>query len=182
MEHVSIATFPGMRERTIVLNGFSKAYSMTGWRIGYMAAPADFVDKIQMIKYNMTISVNHATQVAALEALSPRGQETIERTRVIYARRRQFFMKALDEMGLTYGYPGGALYIFANIAPTGKTAFELCRDLLHDAKIQIFPGTTYGHAAGYVRISLLAPQEQPKMAAGSISEAVTRYIAGNDRR
>ena len=179
LEHVSIATFPGMRERTIVLNGFSKAYSMTGWRIGYMAAPADFIDKIQMIKYNMTISVNHATQAAALAALSPKGQETIEKTRATYAERRRFFMKALDEMGLTYGYPGGALYIFVNIIPTGKTAFEFCRDLLLDARIQIFPGTAYGHAEGYVRISLLAPLEQLKIAAERMSKAVPRYIAEN---
>jgi len=182
LEHISIATFPGMRERTVTLNGFSKAYSMTGWRIGYMAAPADFIDQIQMIKYNMTISVNHATQAAALAALSPKGQATIEKTCATYAERRRFFMKALDEMGLTYGHPGGTFYIFANITPTGKTALEFCRDLLHDTKIQIFPGTTYGHAEGYVRISLLAPIEQLKIAAERMSEVVRRYLAENDGR
>ena len=175
--HTSIATFPGMRERTVVMNGFSKAYSMTGWRLGYFAAPADFVEQVQMVKYNMTISVNHATQMAAIAALSPAGQESIERTRAIYAERRAYMMKALTEMGLTYGHPGGAMYIFANITPTGKTGFEFCRDLLKDAKVQIFPGTTYGNAEGYVRISILAPLEKLAIAAERMGEAVRRYIA-----
>lgn len=177
LEHVSIASFPGMRERTVVLNGFSKAYSMTGWRIGYLAAPADFIEKIHMIKYTLTISVNQAAQMAAIAALSSNGQATIEETRAIYEARRTFMMKALDEMGLTYGYPGGALYIFANITPTGRTAFEFCRDLLKDAKVQIFPGTVYGHAEGYVRISLLAPLEKLKVAAERMGKAIQRYTA-----
>jgi len=180
LTHTSIASFPGMRERTIVLNGFSKAYSMTGWRIGYFAAPADFVAQIQMVKYNMTISVNHATQMAAIAALSPEGQASIEKTREIYAERRAFMMKALTDMGLSYGHPGGAMYIFANITPTGKTAFEFCRDLLKDAQVQIFPGTTYGNAEGFVRISILAPLDQLKIAAERMDKAVRRYIAEKD--
>ncbi len=175
--HTSIATFPGMRERTVVLNGFSKAYSMTGWRIGYFAAPADFIAQVQMVKYNMTISINHATQMAAIAALSPAGQASIEETRKVYAERRAFMMEALTDMGLTYGYPGGAMYIFANITPTGKTAFEFCRDLLQDAKVQIFPGTTYGNAEGYVRISILAPVDRLRVAAERMGAAVRRYIA-----
>jgi len=175
-KHVSIAIFPGMRERTVVLNGFSKAYSMTGWRIGYFAAPRDFVDQVQMVKYNLTISVNHATQAAALAALSPEGQLTIEKTRAIYGERRRILMDALDEMGLEYAYPGGAMYVFVNITPTSKTSFEFCRDLLKDTGVQIFPGTTYG-TEGYVRISFLAPTEQLQMAAERMGQAIKRYIA-----
>lgn len=181
-QHISIASMPGMRDRTIVLNGFSKAYSMTGWRIGYFAAPADFVAKVQMVKYNLTISVNHATQFAALAALSPEGQSSIEKTREIYAERRSVVMKALDDMGLSYGHPGGAMYVFANITRTGKTAFEFCRDLLLDARVQIFPGTTYGHAEGYVRISILAPVDQLKTAMDRMGEAVKKYIAEADAK
>lgn len=176
VKHVSIGTFPGMKERTVILNGFSKAYSMTGWRIGYFAAPSDFVDLIQMVKYNLTISVNHATQAAALAALSPEGQASIGKTRAIYSERRRVLMDALDEMGLEYSYPGGAMYVFANIGPTKKTSFEFCRDLLLDAGVQIFPGTTYG-TEGYVRISILAPTEQLKVAAQRMGEAVKKYIA-----
>jgi aminotransferase len=176
VQHVSIASFPGMRERTIVLNGFSKAYSMTGWRIGYFAAPSDFVDQVQMVKYNLTISVNHATQAAALAALSPEGQRTIEETRAIYSERRRVMMDALDAMGLSYSYPGGAMYVFVNIQSTGKTSFEFCRDLLQDAGVQIFPGTTYG-TEGYVRISFLAPVERLRVAMDRMNEAVKRYLA-----
>jgi aminotransferase len=183
LEHVSIATFPGMHERTIVLNGFSKTYSMTGWRIGYIAAPADFIDRIQMIKYNMTISVNHVAQIGAIAALSPEGQTTIQETHSIYAKRRRLLMEALNEMGLTYSYPGGTFYVFVNITPTGKTAFEFCRDLLHDAKIQIFPGTTYGQQGKrFVRISLLAPLKQLRLATERMGEAVSSYIAKKEVR
>lgn len=182
IRHVSIATFPGMRERTVVINGFSKAYSMTGWRIGYFAAPADFVNKIQMIKYTLTISVNHAAQAAALAALSPEGKATIQETVAIYDERRRFMMKALDEMGLSYGYPAGTFYIFANIRPTGRSAFEFCRDLLLDARVLIFPGTVYGHAEGYVRISLVAPLDRLKVAVERMGEAVQRYIAEAKRK
>ena len=179
IQHVSIATFPGMRERTVVLNGFSKAYSMTGWRIGYFAAPRDFVDQVQMVKYNLTISVNHATQAAALAALSPEGQRSIEKTRAIYSERRRVMMDALDDMGLTYSYPGGAMYVFVNIEPTGKTAFEFCRDLLKDAGVQIFPGTTYG-TEGFVRISFLAPADVLRMAMERMGNAVRGYLGASD--
>ena len=174
-EHVSMASFPNMKERTIVLNGFSKAYSMTGWSIGYMAAPADFIEKTERLKHTLTISTNHAAQAAALAALRG-GDECIEETVEIYRERRDYLMDALDEMGLTYGYPAGAMYIFANIEPTGRNAFEFCKDLLTDAKVQIFPGTTYGNGEGYVRISLLAPTDQLKTAADRMSEVVKGYV------
>ncbi len=174
-EHVSLASFPDMYERTIVFNGFSKAYSMTGWRVGYMAAPSDFMDEIERMKHTLTISTNQVSQKAAIAALKG-GDEPIERTLEIYKERRDYLMSALDEMGLTYGYPGGAMYVFANIEPTGKSAYEFCKDLLLDADVQIFPGTTYGNGEGYVRISLLAPTNQLKTAADRMSETVKEYI------
>jgi len=176
-EHVSMASFPGMYERTIVFNGFSKAYCMTGWRIGYMAAPSDFIDKIERLKHTLTISTNQVSQKAAIAALKG-GDELIDKTVETYKERRDYLMNALDEMGLTYGYPAGAMYIFANIRPTGKSAFEFCKDLLLDAGVQIFPGTTYGEGEGYVRISLLAPTDQLKRAADKMTEAVKGYIDG----
>jgi aminotransferase len=176
-EHVSMASFPGMYERTIVFNGFSKAYCMTGWRIGYMAAPSDFIDKIERLKHTLTISTNQVSQKAAIAALKG-GDELIDKTVETYKERRDYLMNALDEMGLTYGYPAGAMYIFANIRPTGRSAFEFCKDLLLDAGVQIFPGTTYGEGEGYVRISLLAPTDQLKRAADKMTEAVKGYIDG----
>jgi len=173
--HVSIASLPGMYERSIVLNGFSKAYSMTGWRIGYMAAPKDFVKKCQMLKYTLTISSNHATQKAALAALKA-GDEGIKKTVSTYRERRRLVMSRLDEMGLTYGYPAGAMYVFVNITRTGRNSYEFCLDLLKDAHIQIFPGTVYGvNGEGYVRISLMAPVDVLEEAMNRMNAVVRSY-------
>jgi aminotransferase len=175
LKHTSIASFPGMYERTVVLNGFSKTYSMTGWRVGYFAAPADFVQRVGPLKVVIDICANQAAQMGALAALT--GPEACLKEIVsIYDERRRFFMKVLDEAGLTYGYPGGSYYLFVNIQPTGRSAFEFCRDLLQDAKVQLFPGTCYGHIEGYVRISLTAPTEDLKAAAERMGRAVKRYI------
>ncbi|NIO11458.1 MAG: aminotransferase class I/II-fold pyridoxal phosphate-dependent enzyme, partial [Deltaproteobacteria bacterium] len=157
-----------------VLNGFSKAYSMTGWRLGYMAAPEGFIKKCRMLKYTLTISVHHATQAAALAVLTG-GDECIRKTVAIYDERRRLVMSKLDEMGLTYGYPGGTMYVFANITPTGRTAYEFCLDLLRDAHVLIMPGTVYGNGEGYVRISFLAPLEQLEVAMDRMTRAVRSY-------
>ncbi|MEM2001312.1 MAG: pyridoxal phosphate-dependent aminotransferase [Candidatus Methanomethylicaceae archaeon] len=176
-KHISIASFPGMRERTVVINGFSKAYSMTGWRVGYFAAPSDFVAKASMIKYTFTISAPHAAQFAALAALSPEGQATIPETVAIYDERRRYMIKALAEMGLSYRYPAGTFYIFVDVRPTGRNSFSFCRDLLLDAHVLVLPGTAYGNAEGYVRLSLVVPLEQLKVAAQRMGEVVQKYIA-----
>jgi aminotransferase len=179
-KHTSIASFPGMYERTIVFNGFSKAYSMTGWRVGYFAAPADFVQRMGPLKYEITLCTNQAAQMAALAALTG-GDDLIKEIVKIYDERRRFFMKALDEMGLTYGYPAGTYYMFVNIQPTGRPAFDFCRDLLLEAKVQLFPGTTYGNVEGYVRISLTAPIDKLKIAAERMGNAVKRYVQGKNK-
>lgn len=178
-KHISIASFPDMHERTIVLNGFSKAYSMTGWRIGYMAAPADFIKKIQILKHGLTISVNHAAQAGAIAALTG-GEGCIHQTVEIYRERLNFLMSQLDTMGLTYGRPSGGMYIFANITSAHRTSGEFCRDLLMDSHVLLFPGTAFGNAEGYVRIPCLIPIEQMRIAAQRMGDVVRDYIS-NDR-
>jgi len=176
LEHVSIASFPGMHERCIVLNGFSKTYAMTGWRVGYMAAPADFVKAIRVLKHSIALSVNHAAQVAALEALRS-GDECVREIVAVYNQRRRYVLSRLDDMGLRYAYPGGAFSVFINISSTEKTSFEFCRDLLLKCHVQMFPGTLYGNAEGYVRFTLLAPVEKLEIAMDRMTDLLASYTS-----
>src|SRR5690606_18714537 len=133
-EHLSIATLPGMRERTITLNGFSKSYAMTGWRVGYLAAPAAFTR--MLIEPRHTLSINAATpsQFAALAALTG-PQDAVDAMVVEYRERRAATMAGLDSMGLTYGYPGGAFYIYVNTSSTGMGAESFCLHLLREGRV-----------------------------------------------
>lgn len=156
-EHLSIATLPGMRERTITLNGFSKSYAMTGWRVGYLAAPQDFVR--QLIEPRHTLSINTATpsQFAALAALTG-PQEPVDDMIRQYRERRDVMMTGLDEMGLTYGHPGGAFYIYTNTSSTGMDAESFCLHLLREGRVMILPGTMFGDSRGHhIRIGYLQP-------------------------
>ncbi|MCZ7567127.1 MAG: pyridoxal phosphate-dependent aminotransferase [Ardenticatenaceae bacterium] len=174
LEHVSLGTFPGTRERTVTINGFSKAYAMTGWRVGYLAAPRPFVRAITEVKHTISISTPTSMQLGALAALEG-PEEPIRAMRDEYDRRRRFLMAALDEMGISYGYPGGAMYIYANISSLGMDSEEFCYELLRQAQVMIFPGTLFGDEhKNHIRISLLAPL--PRMV-----EAVERmkaFVAG----
>ncbi|MFZ8942551.1 MAG: pyridoxal phosphate-dependent aminotransferase, partial [Gemmobacter sp.] len=142
-EHLSIATLPGMKERTITLNGFSKTYAMTGWRVGYLAAPADFVAKVTEPRHTLSINTCTISQHAALAALTG-PQEPIEAMLSEYKARRDWLMPALTEAGFTYGHPGGAFYIYANISQTGMNAPEFCETLLRETGVMVFPGSMFG--------------------------------------
>lgn len=176
-EHLSIASLPGMRERTITLNGFSKSYAMTGWRVGYLAAPEPFVRLL--IEPRHTLSINTATpsQFAALAAVTG-PQEPVERMLAAYDERRRFLMGALDEMGLSYGHPGGAFYIYANVSSTGMGAPAFCENLLREGRVMIFPGTLFGDEhEDHIRIGYVQPIERIREAADRMSSAL-RAIAG----
>ena len=169
--HTSIASMPGMKTRSIVLNGFSKTYAMTGWRVGYIAAPADFVQACGAAKHALTISPNHAAQRGALMAI--RGGDSCVRKMVeVYHGRRQVAFARLREMDLTYAHPEGTYYIFVNITSTGRSSYEFCRDILRDAHVQLFPGTVFGDGEGYVRVSLLAPEDILAVAMDRIANAI----------
>lgn len=170
--HYSIASFPGMRERTITINGFSKTYRMTGWRVGYVAAPNDFVAVLAELKYTLSICAPAVSQMAALAALKG-PQDSVQEVVAILDERRRFMMSAFDEMGLTYGQPQSGFVIFVNITSTGLSSIDFCRRILQEAHVQIFPGNLYGeYGEGYVRTSILAPREQLQEAANRMKKVV----------
>lgn len=172
-EHVSLGTFPGMRERTVTVNGFAKAYAMTGLRVGYFAAPRAFVQAVIEIKHTMSICTATPMQWAALAALNG-PQEVVEAMRQTYDRRRRALMEALDDMDLTYGHPGGGMYIYVNVAATGLDSETFCLRLLQEEGVMIFPGTLFGDSRrDHVRITLLQPLDDIRRA----TERMKRFLA-----
>jgi aspartate/methionine/tyrosine aminotransferase len=173
-EHLSIATLPGMKERTITLNGFSKTYAMTGWRVGYLAAPLDFVEKVTEPRHALSINTCTVSQHAALSALTG-PQEPLHAMLAEYAERRDWLMPALTAAGFTYGHPGGAFYIYTNISSSGMPAPEFCERLLRETGVMLFPGTMFGDdSTDYIRISYLQPLLM-------IQEAMRRITAFTER-
>ena len=124
-EHISIASLPGMRDRTITINGFSKNYRMTGWRIGYLAGPASFVDKALQIKHTLTICAPTISQHAAVAALAG-PQDCLAEAVAVYDDRRLVFLRRLDALGIRYFRPAGTFYVFADISSLGMTSEEFC--------------------------------------------------------
>lgn len=151
--HTSIATFPGMWERTVVVNGFSKAYAMTGWRLGYIAAPCEVA--VQMLKiHQYAIMCSPTTsQYAAVEALR-NGQNDVEEMRAEYNRRRRYIVAGLRSIGIDCFEPEGAFYVFPYIGRFGMTSDEFCEKLLQDCGVAIVPGSAFGACGeGFARIS-----------------------------
>jgi aminotransferase len=174
-EHLSIATIPGMKERTITLNGFSKTYAMTGWRIGYLAAPADFVGRITDTRHTLSINTCTISQYAALAAVTG-PQEPILAMIDEYAARRAYLLPALDEMGLTYGNPGGAFYVYINVSGTGMSTPEFCEKLLRETGVMLFPGTMFGdHDPSYIRMSFLQPIDKIKDAVERMKGFIAKH-------
>lgn len=152
-QHVSIATFPGMRERTIYLNGFSKAFAMTGWRIGYACGPADIIGAMTKIHQYTMMCVPIMSQFAALEALKT-GDGPVAGMKREYRRRRELVISRLNEMGLSCHKPEGAFYAFPSIKSTGLSSMDFSKELLKREKVAVVPGTAFGESGeGYVRIS-----------------------------
>lgn len=152
-EHVSIAAIPGMRERTVLLDGFSKAYAMTGWRIGYVAAPTYILEAMVKIHQYTIMCAPTSAQEAALEALR-HGEEDVQAMHDEYAHRRRMFVDGLNRIGLTCCEPHGAFYAFPSIAHTGLNDEDFTEKLLFEEKVAVVPGSAFGAAgAGYVRCS-----------------------------
>lgn len=159
-EPVSFATLPGMRERTITINGFSKAYSMTGFRVGYMAGPRDYVKAALEPRHSLTICAATPSQYAALAALEGSDDFLVDMLSE-YSQRRSTMAKAFDDMGVKYSPPLGGFYFFANIKDTNITSYEFCERALVDHGLLFTPGSIFGDAGeGYIRIGYLAPEQQ----------------------
>lgn len=160
-EHVSIASLPGMKERTITLNGFSKCYSMTGWRLGYAAAPKAFIQAMVRVHQYINTCASSFVQeagITALEKAEPDVQEMVKE----YTRRRDYVVQALNDMpGVHCKTPGGAFYVFANISSFGLSSNEMAEYLLENAKIATVAGSAFGtQGEGYIRLSYACSYER----------------------
>ena len=173
--HVSIASLPGMAERTIVVNGFSKSYAMTGWRLGYAAGPAPLVKVMTKIHQSCIMSAPTTSQYAAITALR-QCDDQIEMMRDEYNRRRRYVVKALNEMGLTCLEPRGAFYVFPSIQISGLTSSEFCEQLLREKEVAIIPGSAFGASGeGYARISYAYSVDHLQTAMKRIREFLTEH-------
>ena len=151
--HVSFASLPGMAERTIVVNGFSKSYAMTGWRLGYAVGPVPVIKVMTKIHQSCIMSAPTTSQYAAITALR-QCDDQIEMMRDEYNRRRRYVVKSLNDMGLTCFEPRGAFYVFPSIQISGLSSEEFCERLLKEKEVAIIPGSAFGACGdGYARIS-----------------------------
>lgn len=173
-EHVSIAAIPGMRERTVLINGFSKAYAMTGWRIGYAAAPEIILTQMLKIHQFAIMCAPTTSQYAAVEALK-NGDEDIARMKKAYDERRKYLMHAFKDLGMDCFEPYGAFYMFPCIKRFGMTSDEFANRLLQEEKIAIVPGTAFGDCGeGYLRVSYAYSLEDLQKAIARIRRFVDR--------
>lgn len=173
-KHVSIAELPGMKERTILINGFSKAYAMTGWRLGYACGPAEIMKQMTKIHQFAIMCAPTTSQYAAVEALK-NGDEDIAQMRAAYNQRRRYLLNAFREMGLECFEPYGAFYVFPCIKEFGMTSDEFATRFLEEEKVAVVPGTAFGDCGeGYLRISYAYSLENLKVAIGRLERFITR--------
>lgn len=170
--HVSIASLPGMKERTIVINGFSKSYAMTGWRLGYAAGPANIIEQMIKIHQFAIMCAPTTSQYAGIEALK-NGDPDLEMMCDAYDMRRKFLVHALRNMGLECFEPYGAFYVFPSIKSLGMTSDEFATKLLMEEKVAVVPGTAFGNCGeGYLRISYAYSIDNLKVAL----ERIQRFV------
>ena len=168
--HVSIAAIEGMRERTVVVNGFSKAYSMTGWRLGYAMGPEEIIKQVTKIHQYAIMCAPTTSQYAAIEALR-NGDDDIKRMRDEYDMRRRIIVDGFNKLGLTCREPLGAFYAFPSIESTGLSSDEFCEKLLYSKGVAIVPGTAFGRGGeGFVRASYCYSIDHIKIALKRIGE------------
>ncbi len=176
-KHISIACIPGMKERTIVINGFSKAYAMTGWRLGYAVGPAEILKQMIKIHQFAIMCAPTNSQYAAVEALR-NGDRDIDKMRESYNQRRRFLLNAFKEMDLDCFEPFGAFYMFPSIKRFGMTSDEFANRLLQEEKVAVVPGTAFGDCGeGFLRISYAYSLEDLKEALGRLKDFISRLDA-----
>ena len=174
-DHVSIASFPGMRERTIVINGFSKSYAMTGWRLGYACGPRVILEQMLKIQQIAIMSAPTTSQYPPEEALRNRDED-VRKMREAYNQRRNYLMRAFREMGLQCFEPFGAFYAFPCIKEFGMTSEEFADRLLHEEKVAVVPGTAFGASGeGFLRISYAYSIEDLKEALARLQAFLEKH-------
>ncbi len=176
--HCSIASFPGMKERTVLINGFSKAYAMTGWRIGYVCAPLEMCDMILKIHQYVIMCCPSFSQYAALYALEEGARDnyqTITEMHDEYDRRRRFMVNAFNSMGLKCFEPRGAFYVFPSVESTSMTGEEFANKLLREQKVAVVPGNAFGESGKYhIRCSYAASMKNLQEAVDRIEKFVKK--------
>jgi aminotransferase len=169
-KHVSPANIPALKERIIVVNGFSKSYSMTGWRLGYTAAPAEVTAQLTKLHQFSIMCAPTASQYAALEALQE-GDKDIERMRASYDSRRKLLLEGIRDIGLDCFEPRGAFYLFPNVAKLGLSSDEFCLRFLREFEVAVISGSAFGAGGdGHVRMCYAASEDD-------LSEALKRLRA-----
>lgn len=159
-QHVSAASLPGAKERTLTLNALSKAFSMTGWRLGWVTGPADLMERVKAIKAAVSGGTSVIAQYAGLAALTG-PQEPVEEMAEAYRRRRRLVLDSLDEMGIKYGIPQGGQFVFADISFTGMGSAELAQKILTDQHVLVYPGAAFDkNRAQYIRMTFLQPEDK----------------------
>ncbi len=173
-DHVSITTLPGMKERTILINGFSKAYAMTGWRLGYACGPKEIIEQMLKIHQFAIMCAPTTSQYAAVEAMR-NGDEDVAQMREAYNQRRRYLMHAFKEMGLECFEPYGAFYVFPCIKEFGMTSEEFATRFLEEEKVAVVPGTAFGDCGeGFLRISYAYSLDNLKVALNRMAHFVFR--------
>ena len=176
--HVSIASLPGMRERTIVINGFSKSHAMTGWRLGYACGPSEIIQQMLKIHQFAIMCAPTTSQYAAVAAMRD-GDKDVEMMREEYNQRRRFLMHRFKEMGLDCFEPFGAFYVFPCIKEFGMTSDEFATELLKSKKVAVVPGTAFGDSGeGFIRISYAYSIDDLKVALERIEAFITELREG----
>ena len=174
-EHVCVATLPGMRERTVLLDGFSKAYAMTGWRIGYVAAPAVILEAMLKVHQYAIMCAGTSPQEAAIEALR-NGEDDVIAMHDSYDRRRRFFVDGLNSIGLPTCEPLGAFYAFPDVTSTGLSDEDFSEKLLFEEKVAVVAGSSFGEAGrGYVRCAYCTAPEKLEEALVRMERFVKKY-------
>lgn len=173
-EHVSIASLPGMRERTIFLHGFSKAWAMTGWRLGYACAPSHLIEAMMKVHQYSMMCASIIAQDAGIEALR-NGEDMVQKMKIAYKRRRDYVYRRFNEMGLACHKPNATFYAFPNVESTGLNSIEFAKALLEEERVAMVPGTAFGEfGEGFVRCSFATGYEQLVEACNRIERFVKR--------
>lgn len=176
-EHCSIGSLPGMKERCIVINGFSKSFAMTGWRLGYAAGPENIIKQMVKVHQFAIMCAPTTSQYAAVEALR-NGAADVERMKEAYDQRRRYLMERFREMGMDCFEPFGAFYVFPCIKKFGMTSEEFATQLLQEEKVAVVPGTAFGECGeGFVRISYAYSIENLKIAMERIERFARNHLS-----
>lgn len=176
-QHVSIASLPGMKERTVYINGFSKAYAMTGWRLGYACGPSAIIEQMTKIHQFAIMCAPTTSQYAAIDAIK-NGDDDVAEMREAYNQRRRYVMHRFKEMGLECFEPFGAFYVFPSIREFGMTSDEFATRLLEEEKVAVVPGTAFGQCGeGFIRISYAYSLESLKLALSRVENFIHKLRA-----